>query len=66
MIDRTTDPLLLLQDVLSIVWVTDVETGHYVLKSAYLHSALGFGFSSENNDTLLCRSISDFVELGKF
>lgn len=66
MTDRTTDPLLLLQKVVSIVWVTDVEKGHYVSKSAYLHSALDFGFSSGDNDTLLCRSTSDFVELSKF
>lgn len=42
MTDRTTDPLLRLHSVVSVVWVTDVETVHYVLKSACLHGVLGF------------------------
>lgn len=66
MTDGTSDPLLLVHSVVSIVWVTDVETVHYVLKSACLHSVLGFCFSSGNNDTLLCRSTSDFIELSKY
>ena len=61
----TTDPLLLLCNVVSVVWLTDVETAHYVLKSACLHSVLGFCLSSGNNDTLLCRSTSDFTKLSK-
>lgn len=66
MTEGTADPLLLLRSVVSIVWVTVVETVRYVLKSVCLHSVLSFCFSSGNNDTLLCRSTSDFIELSKY
>lgn len=41
----TTNPLLLMHSVVTIVWVTDAEAIHYVLKCTCLHSVLGFGFS---------------------
>lgn len=51
MTDGTIDPLLLLHNVMSIAWVTDVEPERYALKSVCLYSILGFCFSSGNNDT---------------
>lgn len=45
--DGTTDTLLLLQSMISKIWVADVEIVHCVLKSVCLHNVLGLVFPLE-------------------